>query len=183
MIRIEEQGTARAAGFDDPIGLLEACHARIAAHCMTLGKLARHLQDSGDPAMAREAATRVLHYFDTAGPLHHADEEADLRPLLQTRLEACGDEATLRRLDALMNEHAALADAYGPLRAALARIVAGAAVSGLPIEPYVGLMRRHFTEENDLLFVRARALLSPADLRVLGAAMARRRGVQAGAVS
>ncbi|MDA8389311.1 MAG: hemerythrin domain-containing protein [Gammaproteobacteria bacterium] len=183
MIRIEESNAAYAPGFDDPIGLLEACHARISGHCVTLERLRDHLRQSGADAAARTAAERILHYFDTAGAWHHQDEEQDLQPLLEPLLRERGDEATLGRLRALMAEHGTLSAAYRPLRAALAAIVAGSYAGELPIEPYVSVMRRHFTEENELLFPRSRALFDDKALRTLGTAMARRRGVQFGGSS
>ncbi len=178
MIRIEEHDAAYAPGFDDPIGLLEACHGRISAHCETLERLRGHVRQSGADAMARTAAERILHYFDTAGVWHHQDEEQDLVPLLEPLLAKQGDEAALDRMRALMAEHRALEEAYRPLRAALGGIVAGTWAGELPTEPYVTLMRRHFTEENTFLFARARAVFDADALRTLGAAMARRRGVQ-----
>ena len=178
MIQIAEGPAPQAPGFDDPIGLLEACHARIAGHCATLERLQRHLDDVGPDAAARVSAQRILHYFDTAGVWHHQDEEQDLQPLLEAALRACDDTATLALLHALMTEHAALDQVWRPLRAGLVAVQEGRWTGTLPIEPYVSMMRSHYARENTTLFVRARALLDIEALAKLGAAMAARRGVQ-----
>ena len=62
-------------GFDDPIGLLRACHEKMLAHCDLLAALLD--KDTLDDE-AREAARNLVRYFSQSAPLHHRDEEEDL---------------------------------------------------------------------------------------------------------
>jgi hypothetical protein len=73
---------ALAAGTDEPLEMLSACHARIQSQCATLRRLVAHLLAHGVDAEARLAAASVMRYFDTSARHHHADEEEDLFPAL-----------------------------------------------------------------------------------------------------
>ena len=81
---------APAPAFDEPIEMLAACHERIEAQLCTLEKLIPHVSAKGADTAAREAATQVMRYFDTAGANHHRDEDEDVFPLLR-RLAADRD--------------------------------------------------------------------------------------------
>ncbi len=171
-MQIGEKGTQVAPGFDDPLGLLAACHERIAGHCAALTRLAAHVRAHGGDREAREAASRIYHYFAQAGRLHHQDEEQDLVPLVARH----DDTVLSANATRLMAEHRVLERAYAPLEALLGALPAGPCE--LPIEPYVGLMRAHMAIENAWLFPRARELLKPQEIAALGRAMAARRGVK-----
>ena len=69
-------------GFDDPLGMLAACHRRIERELATLERLQRHLPEHGCDDDARAAAGAILKYFDGAAPNHDADEEQSLFPRL-----------------------------------------------------------------------------------------------------
>lgn len=168
----ERASTGAAPGFDDPLGLLAACHDRIVAHCATLVRLEDHVRIRGFDAEACAAAERVRHYFAQAGRWHHEDEEQDLVPLLKVH----ADQALLSLLMRLMAEHRDLEAAYAPLHEALV-----ARDPGLRVEPYVSLMRAHVAAENAEVLPVARTLLAPEEIAQLGAAMASRRGVRQGA--
>src|SRR5512137_386080 len=71
-----------APGYDDPLGMLAACHRRIERQLGTLERLQRHLPVHGCDADARAAAAGILRYFDNAAPHHHADEEDSVFPRL-----------------------------------------------------------------------------------------------------
>ena len=172
MMRIGERGDRGAPGFDDPLGLLAACHERIEGHCATLVRLAAHARLYGGDSEAQVAAARVHHYFAQAGQWHHEDEERDLAPLLERH----GDQALTALMTRLMTEHRALERAYAPLEPVLRALPA--APGDVPIEPYVSLMRAHMAAENTMLLPRARAVLGPPELAALGRAMAARRGVK-----
>ena len=170
-MRIGEKGECGGPSFDDPLGLLAACHERIEGHCATLVRLAAHVRVHGGDSEARVAAGRVHHYFAQAGRWHHEDEERDLAPLLAHH----GDPALTALMARLMSEHRALEQAYAPLDLVLQALPT--APGDVPIEPYVGLIRAHMAAENTMLLPRARALLAPSEITVLGRAMAARRGV------
>ena len=170
-MRIGEKGECGGPSFDDPLGLLAACHERIEGHCATLVRLAAHVRVHGGDSEARVAAGRVHHYFAQAGRWHHEDEERDLAPLLAHH----GDPVLTALMARLMSEHRVLEQAYAPLELVLQALPT--APGDVPIEPYVSLMRAHMAAENTMLLPRARALLAPSEITVLGRAMAARRGV------
>ena len=168
-----------AVGFEAPLEMLAACHARIEQQCATLRRLVPHVAGHGADAQARDAAASVMRYFDTAAVHHHADEEVDLFPALIEAM-AGSDAVCLRELTAgLAAEHRKLESRWWQVRGALARAAVGAATSldADDIDAFVGLYQRHIArEENELLPMAARLLGDDALDRV-GRAMRERRGI------
>ena len=110
-----------APNFDDPLGMLTACHGRIGRQLETLARLQRHLPENGCDHDARVAARGILKYFDTAAPNHHADEEASLFPRLARALP----DGIGTLLADLERDHATLAVNWRKLRPLLAAIAGG----------------------------------------------------------
>ena len=162
-----------APDFDDPLGLLAACHQRMLDHCALLERLPAWLSDQGIDDDARHLAERVLRYFDTAARHHHADEEEDLFPLLRS------NTALVSLLDTLEREHATLEDAWRRLAPLLKDILDGRTAPELDttIGAFVIAYRQHIDRENTELLPAAGRLLTPAQVTALGQAMANRRGV------
>jgi hemerythrin-like domain-containing protein len=163
-----------APGFDDPLGMLSACHRRIERQLGTLARLQRHLPEHGCDADARAAARGILRYFDTAAVNHHADEEASIFPrLLAAEPAAAG---LVAELDA---EHRQLAARWRHLRPLLAAIAAGVRANLAPRE--VAELRRaydaHIGREESELIPLAMETIDREALVAVGHEMARRRGV------
>jgi len=115
-----------AASTEAPLEMLAACHIRIARQCATLRRLAAHLAEHGADEQARSAAAGVLRYFDTAAPLHHADEEQNLFPALLESM-AGSDPVCLKGMtQGLSDEHRELETAWARLRPRLQAIAAAA---------------------------------------------------------
>ncbi len=171
-MQIGEKGAQGAPGFDDPLGLLVACHERIEGHCATLVRLKAYVCVHGGDRDAQLAAERVWGYFAQAGRWHHEDEERDLAPLLERQ----GDRVLATAMAHLMAQHRDLERAYAPLERILQALPA--TPTELPVEPYVGLMRAHMEAENTVILPRARALLGAPEIAALGRAMAARRAVR-----
>lgn len=165
-----------APGFDAPLELLAACHDRILQLCALLDALPQHLARAGADADARQAARRLIAYFDTAAAHHHDDEERNLFPLL----EAAGAPGACDLVETLTLEHEEAAWLWRRLRTQLIGLTAdeaGRLDKGL-VHRFTALERSHVTFENaHLLPLAARCLDAAARLR-LGAAMAARRGVR-----
>ena len=164
---------AAAPGFDAPLDLLRACHARIERQCATLVRLVDHLRTTGLDAAAREAAREVHRYFSTAARHHHEDEEQDLFPLLRA------DPALAARLTELEGEHrrlTALWDRLEPLLAA-PETIRDLDDFARRVAEFKALYARHIAHENGELLPRAAVLLPPPVLAAMGARMAARRGV------
>lgn len=161
-----------APGFDDPLGLLRACHDRILGHCRTLERLAEHLDRHGPDGEAREAASRVLRYFQVAAPHHHADEEADLFPFLRAHP---GLPGPLRvAMDNLVAQHRQIEARWRELEKALEAVARGEGAA-LAIEPFVSMNRAHIVLENAEILPTAARLLDTDQLAALGEAMRARR--------
>lgn len=170
-----------APDFTDPVGLLRACHGRVERFAGLARQLADHPLDGPPEEPVRQAAGRILRYFDQAAPLHHADEEADLLPRLRRRLGP-EDGAELGPLMAdLEREHAELDAHWTALRPLLMDLAAGEGVAPGAYrrlaEAFHGAQLDHVARENAHLLPAANAHLTAADREELGAAMARRRGV------
>ena len=165
-----------APGFDDPMGLLLACHDRILGHCETLERLPGHLAAHGPDDEARQAAGRILRYFHTAAPLHHADEEENLFPLLAAHPDF--PESLRAPLQNLGAQHRAMEAAWRELAGSLEAIVAGRPAALSP-ELFITMHRAHIALENGEIFPVAACLLTPDTLAGIGAAMqARRHGAE-----
>ena len=166
-----------APGYDDPLGMLSACHRRIERQLATLARLQRHLPEHGSDADARAAARGILRYFDTAAVNHHADEELSVFPRLVK--EAPADAAPL--VADLAADHQRIAGQWRHLRPLLAAIAAGTRANLAPRD--VHELRRaydaHIAREEFELIPLAEATLSRATLAAIGLEMARRRGVDA----
>jgi hemerythrin-like domain-containing protein len=165
-----------APTFDDPFGMLIACHARMRRQLGTLARLQRHLPEHGADADARAAATAIIKYFDHAGPNHHADEDESVLPrVLERAPQLAGVIAGIGA------DHRTLEQHWRKLRPLLSGIAAGRN-EGLPpalvrtvCEGYLA----HLDREESRLFPAARAALDDAAIADIGREFAARRGVDA----
>jgi len=175
--------TETAPDFDDPLGLLRACHGRVTHFAELALRLADHPSDSAATEAVQQAAGKVLRYFDQAAPLHHADEEEDLLPRLRQRLDdgqASGKLAGL--LAGLADEHGELHSRWQALRPFLVELQQGRPVAADAFreaaEAFHAAEMDHVNRENTHLLPAAEAHLTAADREALGRAMAHRRGVR-----
>jgi hemerythrin-like domain-containing protein len=165
---------AELPGFNDPLGVLRACHQRILARCDTLEKLPAHLAAKGADSEARSAIGQIINYFSSSAVHHHQDEEIDLFPILsQQSLQLA---ATVSRLQ---QEHTRLDALWAALAAALEKpdeLPNNAQLTGL-IQRFCALNRAHVDCENREVLSMAQHILNVQQIEELGAAMARRRGL------
>jgi len=166
---------APAPSFDDPLGMLFACHRRIERQLATLARLQRHLPENGCDDDACAAARAILKYFDSAAPNHHADEEQSVFQ----RLAALRPPVAEVLVASLHVEHAALAERWNRLRPLLSGIAVGARAVLPPaeVEAITAAYATHIAREDGELIPLARAKLDPAALAAIGREMAARRGV------
>ena len=82
---------------EEPVESLLAFHRRIERQLAALCRLPVHLEVHGVDATASATAASIAGFFSHAVPLHHADEERDLMPLLEPRLGA-SERAEFREL-------------------------------------------------------------------------------------
>jgi hemerythrin-like domain-containing protein len=164
-----------APGFDDPLGMLSACHRRLERQLITLGRLQRHLPVFGCDNDARAAARAILKYFDQSEPNHRADEEQSLFPrLIEQSPPARG------LIDELENEHESLSERWTRLRPLVSSIAAGqrANLSAKDVATLRRAYDAHIGREERELLPLAAASLDTATLASIGDEMSARRGVK-----
>lgn len=162
-------------GFEAPLDLLRACHARILDHCDLLERLVTAVRDGDDPAQLRETARRISNYFSSSAPLHHQDEELDLFPLLVRQSLKLAD-----LVHALKQEHRRLDALWEALQAGLQRITELDDIDTFTenAAAFCALNREHVRRENLEFLPLAQSSLSTRQLQDIGLAMAARRGVR-----
>jgi hemerythrin-like domain-containing protein len=171
--------SAPAAGFDEPLALLNACHDRIRRSLGLLQRICERVNERRIDDAVREAAVDVLRYFDRAAPLHHEDEEKHIFPAV---LSGAPDAMTRKAVLRLQEQHVLMAAGWRLLREPLAALAEGDDNAfGVPqceaATRYITLYEEHATAEEMLIFPAAAALIDHEALTRAGQEMAERRGV------
>lgn len=168
-----------APGFDQPIAMLKHCHDRIRKQLATLQQLPAHLAAHGADEQARQAAQAVLKYFDQAAPLHHADEEENLVPMLQAVAQG-EDAATLAELvPGILQDHDDMDAMWQDLHEQLSAIGAagGTVLSASTVQQFAERYTSHMEREESRIAPMAKRLFDAAQMAQLGTAMQVRRGI------
>jgi len=168
-----------AAGPESSLEMLSACHDRIRHQCATLRRLSAHLQTQGTDAQAQTAAKQVIRYFETAGVLHHQDEEEDLFPALIESVAGSDPVCLTDLINTLAANHQSLDAGWASLHEILTRIAQGEQVL-LPenlVTAWVNEHEQHIQQEENVLLPMAARLLSGVALERIGRAMCLRRGL------
>ena len=170
-----------APGFDEPLEMLAACHERIEAQLCTLERLIEHLAAKGCDAAAREAASQVMRYFDTAGVEHHRDEDEDIFPLLRQIAGERDRPEVSAVINGLEEDHATMEAQWSRLRERLEAVAAGrdARLDAEDVAHFAWLYRRHMEKEAALVLPFAREAVSETQRAALGERMAARRRIRA----
>jgi pyridoxamine 5'-phosphate oxidase len=174
-----------APGFDTPIAVLKHCHGRIRKQLATLDKLLAHLPQHGADEQARQAAAGVLKYFDQAAPLHHADEEENLFPLLQSVAQGIDADTLASFGPTILRDHDEMDAHWQTLHEQLCLIADGAAtrLDAALVGAFGAQYLRHMEIEETHIAPMAMRLFSAAQMAQLGSAMQARRGLAAPAAS
>lgn len=161
--------------FDDPLGILHACHERMLAQCDTLQGLVAHITQNGVDEEARSAIRNAINYFTTSAVHHHHDEEQDLFPVLNRQSLKLADI-----IYRLKQEHVLLTQLWESLLKDLKQpsALTENAEFGSHVERFCSAYREHIDYENKELLGMAQHILSRQQLKDLGSAMAKRRGVR-----
>lgn len=166
------------AAYDDPLEMLLGAHRRIEKALETLKRLRVHVESRGVDAQASADAQALLAYFRQAAEKHHRDEEHDVFPLLESRIDDPGEQARFRAFrESLHQDHRALQLAWGRLRKPLEGIGEGL-VRALPqqdVEAFVGAYVHHIVTEETSLKEFFDRWLDDGDRRALCRAMVSRR--------
>ncbi len=170
-------GDLPANGFDDPFGMLEACHHRLHRMLDLLTRLRAHLETHGPDEQARQAAKDVARYFDQAAPQHHRDEELHVFPALR----AMREPALTALVDRLAADHAAMELGWVNAGRVLRAIAAGELQTldvedAAALDGFGQLYKEHVEAEERVAYPRARRVIDAPGLASMGAEMQARRG-------
>jgi hemerythrin-like domain-containing protein len=159
-------------GFDDPIGLLRACHEKMQAHCNLLTVL---IDKETPDDEAREAARNLVRYFSQSAPLHHRDEEEDLFPRINRQSLKIAE-----LVQTLKKEHETLDALWNSMAAELKKLPADGFSADFrhAATEFGTLCRQHIEKENRELLPLVSNSLSHQALAEIGESMAARRGVK-----
>jgi len=162
--------------FRDPLGFIYTEHYRNRIICNTL--------DSATPAQRLNLSTQeleaIVDFYSIDRPLHVADEEKSLFPLLRKR---CKPSDNLPQILALLEaEHRSdqplIDDVIDGLVSIIRRgVVADPDLFAARCRAMSDFQRRHLAWENSIVMPLAKRRLSAPDLVDLGRAMAERRGM------
>jgi pyridoxamine 5'-phosphate oxidase len=169
-----------APDFDQPVAVLKHCHGRIRKQLATLEKLLAHLPEHGADQQARQAAGAVLRYFEKAAHLHHDDEEQDLIPMLRAVAQG-EDAATLQALaPVILQDHKDMDAMWQDLHEQLSAIAdgSGTQLSAGTVQRFAQRYLNHMEREESTMAPMALRLFDPQQMKQLGQAMQRRRGIE-----
>src|SRR5947209_3824466 len=168
------------AGYDEPLEMLLGCHRRIEKQLDTLKRLRTYLDGHAVDAEASLAAQNVLRYFTSAALNHHADEEQDLFPLLESRIDDGGEKARFNAFrERLEADHRKLEAAWSRLRRPLEGLAEGLprSLPAADVHAFVDAYAEHILAEETTLKDFFDRWLGDDDRRALGRSMAARRKV------
>lgn len=162
--------------FRDPIAVIEADHVLLLAVCDVLDRLVRNPRHG----VEGQEIVAVRDYLRFHLPLHLADEEEDLFPLM--RQHAAADDDLEQILSQLYLEHQTDRRLNDDLCSDIDCLIAGRAFADparflMNAFAFSETQRRHLAWENAVVVTRARKCLCNADRAELGRRMAKRRGL------
>lgn len=165
---------------EDPVESLLGFHRRIERQLAALCRLPVHLEVHGVDPGASATAASIASFFANAVPLHHADEERDLLPLLEQRLADPAERDAFRYLrHRLEGDHRDMDEAWRRLRRPLEAIAEGIH-RNLPeslVHYFRALHSVHITSEEAGIHMLATRRLRPHDHAELARRMLTRRTV------
>jgi iron-sulfur cluster repair protein YtfE (RIC family) len=163
-----------ATDFSDGLKVLLAYHERFLVEGQRLVQFGATLAQQGldEPGVAE--ALRLAEYFKNAMPLHHHDEERALFPRIVNRSFLIDG-----MIERLAMDHDEIEAAWGELAPLLRHPEELANPKHLSqvAHPFEKLLRGHIVRENEDFFPPLKMLLSVDQIRHIGQAMARLRGL------
>lgn len=172
---------AKSATFEQPIDLLLSCHEKIIHFSSALVKIVIAVQKEGWNEQYTNSVDQVRHYFNVASPAHHLDEEMHLFPAiiaLDPELKKAHSIDMLTMINAMIKEHVESDALWATLDKMLAERSDDFSTLKNLSRQFKSDMHEHAKIENEQIFPYAKAHISEADLKKIGLAIARRRGIK-----
>lgn len=169
--------TSPAAGLDQPLEILEACHERVINHCEILQKLSNHLQKVGVDDQAKLASKNLLRYFESAAKNHHEDEEKNLFPMIIESIAGSDAVCIKEIINSLIDDHRLLEKTWNKIKNTLELIASGiqAEIDQSQITLLITTYKKHIEIEENELLPMAKILLSEEQLDHMSHDMTQRR--------
>lgn len=166
-----------AGALDDPLDALLSFHRRIERQLATLCRLPVHLEVHGLDAEAVAAAHDALVFFDRTLPMHHRDEEADLMPLVGSRVIGREREEFRDMRHRLEADHRDMEATWKRLRRPIEALAEGALrrVAQEEAAYFRTIHSMHISMEEAVVHMLAARRLRPEDRAALARRMATRR--------
>ncbi len=171
--------TLPAGGFSGPVAMWLACHQRLEGVCGLMQRFSRHLEDFGFDEAARFSAEGLRRYFNGATRRHQEDEDVDLFPRVLDRLSGRRRATVRTMMTRLQEDHVTAERLWRPVDEQLGEVQQGRrrTPDRQAIETLVDAHLGHRNAEESALLDVVRTSLQPVDLKDIGEAMARRRGL------
>jgi hemerythrin-like domain-containing protein len=167
-------------GFEEPFGMLHACHERVERMLALLQKLRSHMRESGADEQVRQATRDIMRYFDKAAPQHHLDEELHVFPVLV----GTQDEGLVRLVARLQRDHQQMSAQWVAVRSLLEEVESGQRTrfndaDDAVLDAFANLYADHLQAEEESAYPHASAGIGAERLKAMSADMMARRGVTA----
>lgn len=158
-----------SASFAEPIEMLYACHGKVKRFCDQINRLPDYLAKHGYNDTVRQAIQQIRHYFNTAAPLHHEDEEHDFFPLLMRY--APETQSTILFLE---SQHQSLHDLWIAVSDSFAAIEANSPYQPEVLSAFTTAYEEHIVKEEPLFEIGQQSI-PEVELTAIGKIMAARR--------
>lgn len=181
-------GSKSCHDFSDPLAMMGDCHRKLERYLVGLQAVIS--QAKGGPLSTEHqgALELALRYFRDAAPFHAKDEEESLFPRMR-KIQNPEVQAALSVLDALDAEHVEAEAGHQTLETLGRKWLREGALSQEEtrtlesvIKELGTLYTRHIGIEDREIFPLAGRVLSPEDLKAVGAEMSARRSAQTSSV-
>ncbi len=178
------QNQNHGASFEDPLSLLDSCHEKIINFSSTLHKLSIKLHQDGWSDELISTTQNISHYFNVAGHEHHLDEEQHLFPAviaLNINKNFVANEES-RKVNSLIKqmikEHVESDVLWEKINQLLGTQSKDFKQMESLAEKFERSIHEHAEIENKVIFPYAKKKISKEDFKIMGAAIAKRRGVK-----
>lgn len=169
------------ASFEDPLALLSSCHDKIIHFSSTLYKMSILLKQNGWTEELINTAKKISHYFNIAGPEHHFDEEQHLFPAiiaLDPQQKKQQNKEITGLINQMIKEHVESDTLWEKIDHLLKNQSKDFKQLQNLSQQFEKSMHEHAEIENTIIFPFAKAQISTKEFKIMGAAIAKRRGVK-----
>jgi len=178
------QNQNHGASFEDPLSLLDSCHKKIINFSSTLHKLSIKLHQDGWSDELISTAQNISHYFNVAGSEHHLDEEQHLFPAIialninKNFVQNEENREVISLINQMIKEHVESDALWEKINKLLETQSKDFKQLESLAEEFESSMHEHAEIENKVIFPYAKEKISKEDFKIIGAAIAKRRGVK-----